>query len=417
MSRVYVSGVGVVSPLGLGFDTFWNALVEGRSAAAEVENFDVTGMERTRACEVKGFRARDFMTSAEARRSGRCSQLTLAAARMAFEQSGIGMDLIRGPRTSVVVGTTMGEANLLGELEHSWIHDGEASLEARKLALYGTALLPIHVARSFGAEGLVHALPAACAAGNYAFSFASDLIRSGRADVVITGAAEVIERLQYAGFVRLGAMAPDRVQPFDLNRRGLLLGEGAGILVLESEAHLVRRGGVPLAEVGGAGIAFDAHHITRPHPEGTGSFVAVRDAILRSGLRPDQVDHVNAHGTATAANDMVESKVLNELFGTHRPLVTSVKSMIGHCMGAASAIEAVACIGTLLHQTVPPTIHYETPDPECDLRIVANVAQKARVDVVVNNSLAFGGYDAAVTFARPSVLPDIVGFGPVGAAA
>lgn len=407
MARVYVSGVGVVSPLGFGFDSYWNALLEGRSAAAEVENFDVASMERTRACEVKGFRPRDFMTAAEARRAGRCSQFTLAAARMAVEQAGLAPEQIRGGRTSVVIGTTMGEANLLGELEQAWIHSGEESVNSRKLALYGTALLPIHVARSFGAEGLVHALPAACAAGNYAIAFASDLIRSGRADVVVTGAAEVIERLQYAGFVRLGAMAPDRVQPFDLNRRGLLLGEGAGVVVLESEAHLVRRGGVALAEVGGAGIACDAHHITRPHPEGTGSFVAMRDAILRSGLRVDQVDHVNAHGTATAANDQVESKVLNEVFGSHRPLVTSVKSMIGHCMGAASAIEAVACIGSLLHQVVPPTIHYETPDPDCDLRIVANKAQAARIDVVVNNSLAFGGYDAAVTFARPGVLPDL----------
>lgn len=406
MQRVFVSGVGVVSPAGLGYRTFFDSLVAGRSAAAEVEAFDVSGMDRTIACEVKGFRPRDFMSAAEARRAGRCSQFTLAAARMAVEMAGLDGRLGTS-RSSVVVGTTMGEANLLGELEHTWIHEGAAAVDSRKLPSYGTALLPIHVARSFGARGLVQALPAACAAGNYAVSFAADLIRSGRADVVITGAAEVIERLQYAGFVRLGAMAPERVQPFDLHRRGLLLGEGAGMMVLESEAHLVRRGGTPLVEVGGAGIACDAHHITRPHPEGEGSFVAMRDAIVRSGLRPDQVDHVNAHGTATAANDQVESKVLNELFGAHRPIVTSVKSMIGHCMGAASAIEAVACVGTLLEQVVPPTIHYETPDPACDLRIVANRAEKHRVDVVVNNSLAFGGYDAVVTFARPGVLPPL----------
>lgn len=407
MGRVYVTGAGVVSPLGFGFDDYWSALLEGRSAAAEVENFDVAGMERTRACEVKGFRPRDFMTSAEAYRAGRCSQFSIAAARMAVEMAGLRPEQTRGPRTSVVIGTTMGEANLLGELEHAWIHGGVDAVSSWKLPHYGTTLLPIHVARSVGAQGLVQALPAACAAGNYAISFAADLIRSGRADVVITGASEVIERLQYAGFVRLGAMAPERVQPFDLNRRGLLVGEGSGVLVLESEAHVVRRGGTPIAEVGGAGIACDAHHITRPHPEGEGSFVAMRDAILRSGLRPDQVDHVNAHGTATPANDQVEAKVLNELFGAHRPLVTSVKSMIGHCMGAASALEAVACIGTLMHQKIPPTINYETPDPACDLSIVANVARDAKVDVAVNNSLAFGGYDAVVTLARPGVLPSV----------
>ncbi len=407
MSRVFVTGVGAVSPLGFGFDEFWSNLVAGRSAAAEVENFDVEGMERTRACEVKGFRPRDFMTAAEARRAGRCSQFTVAAARMAVEMAGLSPEQTRGPRTSVVIGTTMGEANLLGELEHAWIHNGEEAVASRRLAHYGTTLLPIHVARSIGAQGMVQALPAACAAGNYAISFAADLIRSGRADLVITGASEVIERLQYAGFVRLGAMAPERVQPFDLHRRGLLVGEGSGVLVLESEAHLVRRGGRPIAEVVGAGIACDAHHITRPHPEGEGSFVAMREAIARSGLRPDQVDHVNAHGTATPANDQVEAKVLNELFGAHRPLVTSVKSMIGHCMGAASALEAVACIGSLAHQKIPPTINYETPDPSCDLAIVANEARDAKVDVVINNSLAFGGYDAVVTFARPGVLPEV----------
>jgi 3-oxoacyl-[acyl-carrier-protein] synthase II len=252
---------------------------------------------------------------------------------------------------------------------------------------------------------MVLTLPAACAAGNYAIGFAADLIRRGRADVVITGAAEIIGHVQFSGFVRLGAVAPDRCQPFDLERQGLIIGEGAGIFVLESEAHAVRRGATPIAEVGGFGIACDAFHITRPHPDGEGTLHAVRTAIESSGFRPSDVDFVNAHGTATKANDAVEARSLNEVFERRRVAVSSIKSMIGHCMGAASALEAVSCIETVRDGWYPPTIGYAQRDPECDLEVVANEARQGAHDVVLNNSLAFGGYDAAVIFAKPNKIP------------
>jgi 3-oxoacyl-[acyl-carrier-protein] synthase II len=277
-------------------------------------------------------------------------------------------------------------------------------VEIGKLARYGTTLLPIHVARAVGARGLVQALPAACAAGNYAIGFALDQIRLGRADVVVTGASELLDKVQFAGFVRLGAMAPDRCQPFDKNRKGLLIGEGAAVLVLESEEHMLRRGGVPLAEVGGYGLACDAFHITRPHPEGKGSAKAMRDCIAETGVTPGEVDFINAHGTATPANDQVESRVIQEVFAGRRVPVTSIKGMLGHCMGAASALEAVACVETVLTGMYPPTIHYEEPDPECDVAVVANHFARGKADVVLNNSLAFGGYDAVVSFAKPGVL-------------
>ncbi len=276
---------------------------------------------------------------------------------------------------------------------------------------YGATLLPIHIARAIGARGMVQTLPAACAAGNYAIGFASDQIRAGRADVAVTGASEIIEKLQFAGFVRLGAMSPDRCQPFDKNRKGLLIGEGAGMMVLESEEHMVRRGGTPLAEVGGFGIACDAHHITRPHPEGEGSAHAMREAIASSGLGPGDVDFINAHGTGTHANDAVETKVIHEIFDGRRVPVSSMKSMLGHCMGAASALEAVSCILTVQTGMLPPTINYETPDPACDLNLVTKEARRAKADVVLNNALAFGGYDAVMCFAKPGVLPETVGIG------
>tara|TARA_B100001750_G_scaffold148127_2_gene118515 strand:+ start:2906 stop:4138 length:1233 start_codon:yes stop_codon:yes gene_type:complete len=404
MGRVFVTGIGVVSPLGLGVDTFGSALLEGREATAPVTGFDASGLDRDRACEVTDFRPREHLTAAEARRTGRCSAMAVAAARMAVEQSGLG-DAIGGPRTAVILGTTMGEANVLGQLEARWIHEGEDSVPPAALPRYGSTLLPIHVARAVGARGIVQTLPAACAAGNYAIGYAADLIRSGRCDRAISGAAEVIEKLQYAGFARLGAIAPEHCQPFDKERRGLIVGEGAGVLLLESEESVVRRGATPLAEVGALGLACDAHHITRPHPEGAGSLVAVRAALAGSGLAAADVDYVNAHGTGTDANDKVEAMVMREVFGTQQPALTSIKSMIGHCMGAASAIEAVSCVLTLRDGVIPPTINHQELDPDCaGVDLVANEARRAPVKTLLNNSLAFGGYDAVLCLSQPEVL-------------
>jgi 3-oxoacyl-[acyl-carrier-protein] synthase II len=397
--------MGVVSSIGLGRKAFWDGIVAGRSGFSTIQSFDTEALDRSVAGEVQGFHRRDFLTHAEARRTGRCSSFALAAARMAVDDAELAAEHLAGARTSVIVGTTMGEADVISELEDTWLRKGADALNVAKMPLYGTTLLPIHLARAFGARGMVQALPAACAAGNYAIAYAADLIREGRADVVITGASEILQKHQFAGFVRLGAVAPERCQPFDKNRKGIIIGEGAGILVLESEAHAQRRGARPLAEVGGAGLACDAHHITRPHPDGAGSLAAMRDAIARSGIRADDVDFVNAHGTGTHANDKIESHVMRQVFGDRSVPISSLKSMIGHCMGAASALEAVACVMTVQTGVYPPTMSYETPDPECNVNLVANTAVSGKADVVLNNSLAFGGYDAVVTFARPGVLP------------
>lgn len=405
MGRVFVTGLGVVSSLGFGREAFWRALQDGGCAFSRIGLFDTGDLDRNTAGEVKGFRPRDFLSNAEARRTGRCSAFGLAAARMASEDAGLHRSDLEGDRTAVIVGTTMGEADIIGELESAWIHKGPEAIDRTKLPRYGTTLLPIHIARAFGARGMVQTLPAACAAGNYAIGFAADQIRAGRADIAVTGASEILQKLQFAGFVRLGAMAPDRCQPFDLNRKGLILGEGAAMMILESEEQVIRRGVTPLAEVGGYGLACDAHHITRPHPEGEGSLAAMRAALQSSGITPDEVDFVNAHGTGTSANDKVESHVLREVFGERKVPVSSMKGMLGHCMGAASALEAVACVMTVQTGLYPPTLGYETPDPECDVNLVANKAARGRADIVLNNSLAFGGYDAVVTFARPETLP------------
>ena len=404
-TRVLITGVGVVSSIGLGKDEYFRALAEGRSGISPVESFDASHLGRQVAGEVKAFRAQDHLTSAELRHTGRCSAMTLAAARMAIADAGIAPELLRGPRTAVVIGTTMGEADVIASLDHAWIKSGPKGITRALLPKYGSTLLPIHVARAIGAQGMVLTLPAACAAGNYAIGFGADLIRAGRADVVVTGASEIVQELQFSGFVRLAAMAPSRCQPFDLNRQGIIVGEGSGLVILESEEHAGRRGARAQAEVGGYGLSCDAYHITRPHPDASGSIAAMRSALADSGIGPEAVDFVNAHGTGTRANDLAEAKVMADVFGGRKVPISSVKSMIGHCMGAASALEAVACVMTIETGIYPPTIAYETPDPDCDLDVVANVARTGKADVVLNNSLAFGGYNAVTCFARPGVLP------------
>lgn len=403
--RVFVTGLGVVSSVGLGRTAFYDALRAGASGLGPLEAFDGAPMGRTVAGEVKGFRARDHLTTAELRVAGRCSAMALAATRMALVDAALEPARLRGERTGVVVGTTMGDADVLEELDRAWIAGGPRAVRRTLLPRYGATLLGAHVARAVGARGSVACLPAACAAGNYAIGVGADLIRAGRADVVLCGASEILQRLQFAGFARLAAMAPARCQPFDLNRQGLILGEGAAMLVLESEPHAARRDAALRAEVGGYGLSCDAHHITRPHPDAAGSIGAMREAIERSGLAPDDVDFVNAHGTGTKANDVAEAKVVRAVFGARRVPISSVKSTLGHCMGAASALEAVACMFTLETGVYPPTVGYETPDPECDVAVVANAARAGEADVVLNNSLAFGGYNAITCFARPGVLP------------
>jgi 3-oxoacyl-[acyl-carrier-protein] synthase II len=402
---VFVTGIGVVSSIGLGRAAFFESLEKGVSGISPVAAFDASPLGRLYAGEVQQFDARDHTTQGEQRRMGRCAAMALAAARMAVTDAEIKDGALAGPRTAVVIGTTMGEARILAELEYEWITAGPQAVTRALIPKYGSTLLPIHVARAGGAQGLVVALPAACAAGNYAISFAADLIRSGRADVAVCGAAEILQELQFSGFVRLAAMAPERCQPFDLNRQGLLLGEGSGMLILESEAHAQRRGARLQAEVREYGLSCDAYHITRPHPEAAGSIAAMRGAIERSGLVPADVDFVNAHGTGTRANDLAEAKVMRDIFGERRVPISSMKSMLGHCMGAASALEAIGCVFTLETGLYPPTIGYDTPDPECDLDVVANTARRGKSDVVLNNSLAFGGYNAVTLFAKPGVLP------------
>jgi 3-oxoacyl-[acyl-carrier-protein] synthase II len=380
---------------------FGRALLAGETGISRVRSFDTERIGRHYAGEVHDFDAAAALTREEATRLDRCSAMAVAAARQAVTEA----RLTSLAQAAVVMGTTMGDAVLLSDLEATWVNHGLTSVKPVDVKRYSCSRLATEVARSVGARAATLTLNAACAAGNYALGIARDLIARGKAEVVVVGASEVVAPLQYAGFVRLAAMAHEMCCPFDANRQGIILGEGAAVFVLESEAHAEARGATPLAELGGWGLSCDAYHVTRPHPEATGSIDAMRDAIARSNIDPTAVDFVNAHGTGTKHNDLAEAIVMREVFGGRRVPITSNKSALGHCMGAASALEGVSCLVTLETQMIPPTLNYETPDPACDVDVVANVARPARVDIALNNALAFGGYNAVTCFARPGVLP------------
>ena len=391
----------MVSALGIGRKAFGRALLAGETGISRVRSFDTERIGRHYAGEVHQFDAAASLTRDELARLDRCAAMAVTAAREAIEEA----RLTSLTHAATIMGTTMGDAVLLSDLEATWVQHGLDAVKPVDVKRYSCSRLATEVARSVGARGTTLTLNAACAAGNYALGVARDLIARGKAEVVVVGASEVIAPLQYAGFVRLAAMSPDLCRPFDANRQGIILGEGAAVFVIESEAHAEARGATPLAELGGWGLSCDAYHVTRPHPEATGSINAMRDAIARSNIDPTAIDFVNAHGTGTKYNDLAETIVMREVFGGRRVPVTSNKSALGHCMGAASALEGVSCLVTLETQMIPPTINYETPDGDCDVDLVANVARAAKVDILLNNALAFGGYNAVTCFAKPGVLP------------
>jgi 3-oxoacyl-[acyl-carrier-protein] synthase II len=300
------------------------------------------------------------------------------------------------------MGTTSGEPVEIERFDDRWVA-GELDLVGPELVdRYPNQWIAANVAGEVGFAGPVAMIPTACAAGNYAVAHAFDLLRAGRADVMLAGGADCFSRITYTGFARLGAIAPERCQPFDRNRKGMIPGEGAAVLVLESAERAEARGARAWAEVAGYGLTCDAHHMTGAHPEGDGAARAMERALVSAGLGPDDVDYVSAHGTGTPTNDRLEAAAVERVFGgRRRPVpVSSIKSMLGHTMGAASAIEAAACALAVADDVVPPTINFEEADDDCRLDCVPNEARALPVEVAMNNAYAFGGNNASVIFRK-----------------
>ena len=392
----------MLTPIGTGKEEFWSGLIAGRSGIAPVASFDTSAFPVHKGAEVKDFNPGTYFRKLSPQAMGRGSQLAIAAARMAVQDSGVQLSEYDRGRVGVSMGTTSGEPQIVEKYNDIRKSDGLDSIPKEIPPRYPCHVIPSNVAIEFDLHGPCLMIPTACAAGNYAIGYGFDVIRSGRADLMLAGGADPFSRITYMGFSRLGAVAPDRCQPFDKNRQGMIPGEGAAVLVLEPLDHARARGAKVYAEVLGYGVSCDSHHMTAAHPQGDGAMRAMAAAMRESGVHLQDISYISAHGTGTPTNDRVESLAVRRLFAQYadRIPMSSIKSMIGHTMGAASAIEAAACALAIETGVVPPTINYEVPDPECDLDYVPNQARRINPRVVLNNAYAFGGNNASLCMAR-----------------
>jgi 3-oxoacyl-[acyl-carrier-protein] synthase II len=404
-SRIVITGIGVVTSVGTGREQFWESMLAGRCGVSTVESFDTGGYNVHRGAEVKGFDAAPFLVNLDAARLGRASQFAAAAARLALADARLAAGSLDPLRAGVSMGTTSGEPREVERFNDSYVKDELENVGAEFIGRYPCHLISAHVAEELGFAGPNVMIPTACAAGNYAIAHAFDVLRAGRADVMLAGGSDAFSRITYTGFARLGAVAPEICQPFDRNRRGMIPGEGACVLVLETLKRARARGARVFAEVAGYGLSCDAHHMTAAHPEGDGAARAMRRALEESGARPEEVGYISAHGTGTPTNDRLETIAVKRLFREHayRVPISSVKSMLGHTMGAASAIEAAVCALAVHEDRIPPTINLEEPDPECDLDYVPNRAREHSVNVAMNNAYAFGGNNASLVLRKCEV--------------
>ena len=408
--RVVVTGMGALTPLGNDVESFWQGCVDGRSGIDWITLFDNTNYPVKVDGEVRGFDPQDFMDRKEARRMARFSQFSVAAARMAIEDSGLKVEDEDTTRIGVLLGNGNGGFPENDAAMHTIIEKGGSRLDPFYMSKTLPNIAAAQVAMQFGLRGYNNTVTTACAAGTQAMGDALDVIRLGRADVMIAGSGEAgICELGLAGFHIMRALSTRTdmpmlaSRPFDAARDGFVCAEGAGIFVLETLEHAQRRGARILAELAGYGASSDAYHVVAPCVDGEGAQRAIKLAIEDAGLQLEDVDYINAHGTSTPANDASETMAIKGVFGeqAYRIPVSSTKSMIGHALGASGAIESVACIKAIQTGIIPPTINYETPDPECDLDYVPNKSRKLdNVRVVLKNSFGFGGQNACLVFKR-----------------
>jgi 3-oxoacyl-[acyl-carrier-protein] synthase II len=397
--RVVVTGLGAVTSIGVSVPDFWKNLLAGTCGIRPLSLFDASGYRTQTAGQVDEI-PDGFLTAAEKRRMSRADRMGLAAAREAIAQSGLDLSRENPERIGVILGG--GTSGLLDSEAYYAKHlKGSRGRPSHVLNHLPDAITD-RVAQYFRLEGMKSTITTACSSSANAMGYAHDAIVAGLADVMLTGGSDVLARLTYGGFNSLRSVDPDPCRPFDRERRGLSIGEAAGILVFEEWERAKRRGAPILAEFLGYGVTSDAYHMTAPDPSGAAGGRTVRSALAASGVNPEDVDYVNAHGTATPQNDSAETAALKDGLGERasRIPVSSIKSMIGHCLCASGAIEAVATVMTTLEGRIPPTIHYENPDPACDLDCVPNEARDVPVDVAISDSFAFGGNSSVVVFAR-----------------
>ncbi len=396
MKKVVITGIGLITSIGIGKEEFWKNLLSGRSGISPVTAFDTKEHFTHLGGEVKNFSPEDMGLSEYIDTCSRASLLAISATKLAIEDSGLNLSAEHPTDTAVCIGTTMGAVQSSEFINEQMVLHGVQQFRREEISKVPTHSTSSIVSRLNKLSGPSMMFSTACAAGNYAIGYGTDLIRLGRAQIALVGGAEPFSKVAFTGFNQFKAVAPEKCQPFDKNRKGMMVAEGAAVLVLESLEHALERGAEIYAEVLGYGLSCDAKHMTTPSVEGI--VLCMKKALRYSGITPDEVDYISAHGTGTIANDRAEVAAIKEVFGNrYREIpVSSIKSMLGHTMGAASAIEASACALAIKTGYIPPTINFETPDPDCDVDCVPNVARKQEVYIAMNNSYAFGGNNASL---------------------
>lgn len=397
--RITVTGIGVISSVGIGKDAFWSAIVNGKSGISRIGSFDTKEFRCHYGGEIKDFNPQDFIPKRKIKFLGRASQLAISASFLALEDTKFPYKRVSREKFGIIIGTTMGERPLQ-ELAEIWVRGGLKDMDRIRILQASVNTISANIGIQFKATGQNFLIPTACAAGNYSIGYGFDLIRNGDLNFALVGGVDAFSLLAFVGFQRLYSMAPERCQPFDKDRKGMLLGEGAGILFLESLESAVKRDAQIYAEILGYGLSCDAYHATAPDLKGIAK--AMEKALKETDLSYKDIDYICAHGTGTPTNDKVECQVIREVFkNRYKEIpVSSIKSMLGHPMGAASAIEAAACCLAVKKDIIPPTINFETPDPECDIDCVPNVARKKRVNIVLNNAFAFGGNNSCLVIRK-----------------
>lgn len=403
--RVVVTGLGVISPVGNDVTTFWNNLIEGRSGVGYIDRFDVADYPTRIAAQVKDFNAGDFLSRKEARRMDRFVQYACAATRMALDDAGLVIDAGNAERIGVWVGSGIGGLETYETQHQNLLKKGAGSVSPFFIPMLIANMASGHISILFGPKGPNGCTVTACATGTSSIGDAFRIIQHGYADVMITGGAEAsITPLGIAGFCAMKAMStrndnPDKAsRPFDAERDGFVMGEGSGILILEEMERALERGAKIYAEVIGYGATSDAFHMVQPDPEGDGAARAFAMAMEDAGVEPVEVDYINAHGTSTDMNDAMETRAIKKALGprAYEVAISSTKSMVGHMLGAAGAVELIVTILACKHDLIPPTINYTTPDTECDLDYVPNTARSREVRVAMSDSLGFGGHNAVL---------------------
>ncbi|GHO89521.1 beta-ketoacyl-[acyl-carrier-protein] synthase family protein [Dictyobacter formicarum] len=399
--RIAITGLGVFSPIGNGQDEFWRHLIAGTVGTGPIQAFDTSMFDAHNGGEVKHFEPARYFQVLNPETCGRTTQLAVAAAKMATEDADVLNAGYQLERIGICMGTTMGNQSIVEEENNRHIYAGP-DLSAEHVSYYVETCITAAIAQELAVEGPCHVVPTACAAGNYAIGWGADMIRDGLVDVAIVGGADALSRGGFAVFHRLGAIADDVCQPFDRDRTGMLVSEGSGAIVLEDYDRALARGAKIYAELLSYGLACDAHHPTAPHPEGLGAQASMRRALKDAGQDTAAVSYISAHGTGTHANDASESAAVRSVFAEQADSlpVSSIKSMLGHTMGAASAIEAVVCALTIHHGVIPPTANYRTSDPACLQEVVPNQALERPVNVALSNSFAFGGNVSTIVMKR-----------------